>query len=252
MYLAARRSLVTLACWRPSAVPASPGSPTPVPYEMFRLPNGLTVIVHRGPTLPRSRRRKLLVPRGLGPRDARAHRLRAPVRAPDVRGLEERAGRRVRPLARGGGRQQQRLDARRPHQLLRGRAGERAGAAALPRVRPHGLPARHAHRDDRRRPARRRARTSAARATRTSPTARPRTCCRRAVPEGPPVLLAGDRLRWPTDRREPAGRGRLLPRWYGPANRQPRDRGRRRRQGSAWPRWRSGSPTCPRASRSIR
>ena len=60
-----------------------------VPYRQFTLPNGLNVILHRD-TQRAGRRRQRLVPRRLGQRAAGPHRLRAPVRAPDVRGLEER------------------------------------------------------------------------------------------------------------------------------------------------------------------
>ena len=53
-------------------------------------------------------------------------------------------------------------------------------------------------------------------------------------------------------RREPAGRGGLLQEVVRARQREPGDRRRRRRQAGPAPRWRSGSPTCRRASRSIR
>ena len=100
--------------------------------------------------------REHVVPRRLRARAARAHRVRAPVRAPDVHGLGPREARRVRRVARGGRRRQQRLDRERSHQLLDQRAVQRARARAVPRVRSHGLPARLDDAEDRRRAARRR------------------------------------------------------------------------------------------------
>ena len=69
------------------------------------------------------RPREPVVPRRVEEREDRPHRLRAPVRAHDVPGLEERQ-RRVLRLRREGRRQpargrRQRHDQQRPHQLLR-------------------------------------------------------------------------------------------------------------------------------------
>ena len=52
MLLAAPRSLVALGLLLLVAAPASPASRLTVPYEMFRLPNGLTVIVHEDHSAP--------------------------------------------------------------------------------------------------------------------------------------------------------------------------------------------------------
>ncbi len=52
MHLATRSSLLTLPLLAFSAAPASPASRLTVPYEMFRLPNGLTVIVHEDHSAP--------------------------------------------------------------------------------------------------------------------------------------------------------------------------------------------------------
>jgi zinc protease len=52
MHLAASRSLVTLGLMALATAPASPASRLSVPYEMFRLPNGLTVIVHEDHSAP--------------------------------------------------------------------------------------------------------------------------------------------------------------------------------------------------------
>ena len=108
------------------------------------------------------RHREHVVPRRLGERTAGPHRLRAPVRAPDVHGLRPCAVRRVRLAARIGRRRQQRVDRQRPDQLLHRRAVERARARAVPRIRPHGLPARRDDAEDRRRAARRREERAAA------------------------------------------------------------------------------------------
>ena len=55
-----------------------------VPYQTFTLPNGLTVILHEDHSVPGGVRQRV-VPRRLGEREARPHRVRAPLRAPDVR-----------------------------------------------------------------------------------------------------------------------------------------------------------------------
>jgi zinc protease len=52
MHLVAPRSLLALALLALVAAPASPASRLSVPYEMFRLPNGLTVIVHEDHSAP--------------------------------------------------------------------------------------------------------------------------------------------------------------------------------------------------------
>ena len=92
-----------------------------VPYTMFTLPNGLTVILHEDHSVPIVSRERL-VSRRIGQRETGPDRLRAPLRAPDVRGVEKREGRRLRHPARSGRRRQQRVDLRRPHQLLHRRA----------------------------------------------------------------------------------------------------------------------------------
>jgi zinc protease len=52
MRIAAPRPLITLALLALVASPARPASRLSVPYEMFRLPNGLTVIVHEDHSAP--------------------------------------------------------------------------------------------------------------------------------------------------------------------------------------------------------
>ena len=90
---------------------ATAGATARAPSAVYRVHAGQRPA--RDPASRRQRaggRRQRLVSRRVGQREARPHRVCAPVRAPDVRGLEERARRRVRHMARGGRRQQQRLD----------------------------------------------------------------------------------------------------------------------------------------------
>ncbi len=135
-----------------------------------------------------------LVPRRVGPRETGPHGFCPPVRAPDVHGLRARQGGRVRPAARGGRRRQQRLDQRGPHQLLDQRPVERARARAVPRVRPHGLPARRDDAGQRGRPAGR-GQERAAPELREPPVRHGLHRARRdAVPGEPPLPLADDRL----------------------------------------------------------
>ena len=129
------------------------------------------------------RPRQPVVPRRLEERAAAAQRLRAPLRAPDVPGLDARA-RRVPVADREDGREhprgrRQRHDQQRPHQLLRDRAVGQPRDAALDRVAT-------AWRRCSTRPIRRSSttsatssRTSAARASRTRPTAAPTRSSRR-------------------------------------------------------------------------
>ena len=170
---------------------ATPPATLEVPYRQFQLANGLNVILHRDTSVPIVAV-NVWYHVGSANETAGAHRLRAPVRAPDVRGIEEREGRRVRHAARGRRRQQQRLDHQRPHQLRDRRAVERAGAGALPRVRSHGLPARHDVARSASTASATWSRTSGARATRTAPTAwrrsRSTRCCGR-----PTIPTAGRR-----------------------------------------------------------
>ena len=154
--------------------------------------------------------REHVVPRRLRARAHRPHRLRAPVRAPDVHGLGPRQAGRVRPVARSGRRRQQRLDLERPDQLLDQRAGELARARAVPRVRSHGLSPRHDDAQDRRCPARRRE-ERAAPVGREPALRHGRGRARRdALSAGPSVSLAGHRLHGRPHRRELRRRGGVL------------------------------------------
>ena len=126
-----------------------------VPYTQFTLPNGLNVILHRDTSVP-------VVAVNLwyhvGSANERAGRtgfahLFEHVMFEGSMHVPEGV---VRHVARGRGRQQQRLDQHRPHQLLHRPAGQRARARAVPRVGSHGLPARRQGAGQGRRPARRR------------------------------------------------------------------------------------------------
>ena len=89
------------------------------------------------------------------------HRLRASVRAPDVRGI---AAPRQGLLSAAAGRRRvaERIDQRRSHQLLGGGAVQRARARAVDGIGSHGLPAAGADRREVLEPARRRAERAAA------------------------------------------------------------------------------------------
>ena len=118
-----RRTFMTLlivACTVPLA--GQSAMPTlQVPYTQFKLANGLTVILHQDKSVPVV---TVNVWYHVGSANEKPGRTGFAhlVRAPDVRGIEERQGRRVRHAARKRRRQQQRLDEQRSHQLLHRRA----------------------------------------------------------------------------------------------------------------------------------
>ena len=173
------------------------------------------------------RRGQPLVPRRQQGRAARPHRLRPPVRAPDVPGLGEPQGRILRALRAGRRHRPERHHQPGPHQLLPERADHRARHGAVDGVRPHGPPAR------RDRPGRRStssaawSRTRSARA-RTSPTAAASwtRMFEALYPQGHPVPLQHDRLDGRPQRRHArrreelvhaAGTARTTPCWCSPA-----------------------------------
>jgi predicted Zn-dependent peptidase len=99
-------TLLLVAC----AVPLRGQTATPplqVPYTQFRLANGLTVILHQDKSVPIV---TVNVWYHVGSANEKPGRtgFAHSVRAPDVRGIEERQGRRVRHAARERRRQQQR------------------------------------------------------------------------------------------------------------------------------------------------
>ena len=131
-----------------------------ISYTHHRLENGLDVLDPRGSRLS-DRRGQRLVSRGIEERDARAHGLCAPVRAPDVRGLGALRPR-LLPAAAGGRGAVERVDERRPHELLGGRAAQRARAGAVDGIRSDGISAARADGREVREPARGRAERAAA------------------------------------------------------------------------------------------
>ena len=164
-----------LRCRRSRPVATAAAQTAPPPAAPPHAPTPLDRAVHavhaaeraardpaRGPHRA-ARDGQRLVSRRLGAREARTHRLRASVRAPDVRGLRStsRKASSTRCSKAAGG-DQQRLDRERPDELLHRRAVERARAGALPRVGSHGLPARRDVARTRQRPARRRQERAAA------------------------------------------------------------------------------------------
>ena len=125
-----------LCCRRARSIAAPVGAIHPV-HVVQRIARGVARRPQRA-----GRGGQRLVSRGVGPREAGPDGLCPFVRTPDVRRLGARQGRRLRQLPRGRRRRQQRIDQHRPHELLPQRAGQRAGARAVPRVRSHGLSAR--------------------------------------------------------------------------------------------------------------
>ena len=204
-----------------------------IAFEKFVLPNGLTVIFHEDRSEP-ARRGERLVPRRLQGRGAGAHRLRAPVRAPDVHGLEERALPVVRFDHGELGRPQQRHDQQRSHELLRDRPDQPARDLPVAGGGSPGHPGRRDHRGGARAASARWCRTSAGRATRTGPTGRAELRDPRAMypPDHP--------YHWPTigshadleaARRRRRARvlrtllpARRTPRWWSPATSTSRPR----------------------------
>ena len=134
-----------------------------------------------------------LVSRRIEERTPGTHRVRASLRALDVRGI--RALRpRLLPAAAAGRRTAQRIDQSRSHQLLGSRADRRARARAVDGVRSHGLPAPGADQGEIREPARRGA-ERAAPELRESPVRPGRHGnLRRALCSRSPVSLADDRI----------------------------------------------------------
>ncbi|CAA9301005.1 MAG: Zinc protease, partial [uncultured Gemmatimonadaceae bacterium] len=181
----------------------------------------------RGP-LGAGGRGEHLVQGGVGGRAARADRLRAPLRAHHVHGLGARAGGRVRPVARGGGRAEQRLDEPGPHQLLRVRPVQRAAARALARRRPPGVPAAHDGQAQARPPARRREERAPAELRQPAVRPRLRDDPRRALPERAPVLVVDDRLDGRPLGGEPRRREAVLPHLLRAEQRHAHDRRRLR------------------------
>ena len=174
-----------------------------------------------------------LVPRRQQGRTGRPHRVRAPVRAPDVQRLGKPSGRILRPVRAGRRHRHERHHQLRPHQLLRERAYHRAGHGAVDGIRPHGPPARRDRPEDPRRAARGGPEREA---PGREPALRPgrRRAVPGAVPEGPPVPPQHDRLDERPQRGLAGGREELVPRLVRPEQRGAgagRRHRRRHRQG---------------------
>ena len=194
-----------------------------------------------------------LVPRRLEERAARPDGVRAPVRAPHVRGLGPSRSRVLRAAA-ARGRVAQRIDECRSHQLLGSGARRRARPRPVARVRPDGPPAAGAHAGQVRQPARRRAQRAAPELR--EPTVRPRRHCRgrRPVRSRPSVQLADDRLPRRPARRLARRRARVLPDVLPPRECVARARGQhhgrtRLRSRRAVLRRRASGPRCAAGAR---
>ena len=150
-----------------------------------------------------------MVPRGLQEREARPHRLRAPVRAHDVPGLGA-PRQRLLPAPAEDRRADQRLHEQRPHELLGERAGRPARAGAVHGGRPHGLAGAGHDAGEARQPARRREEREAP--GREPPLCQePRPAARPHVRPGPSLLVAGHRQHGGPVGRLEGGRLRVLP-----------------------------------------
>ena len=212
-------------------------------YTQFTLPNGLHVILHEDHSVP-----IVTVNMWYHVGSAREQ----PGRTGFAHLFEHlmfmgsghvEAGR-VRHVARSGGRQQQRLDRERSHQLLHQRAVERARARAVPRVGSHGLSARLDDAEDRRRAARRREERAAPELREPSVRHGASVALGEMLyPGGPSVSLAGDRLHGGSDRRELRRRGGVLQEVLRAGEREPGRRRRHRRRRRARRSSRSGSAT---------
>ena len=165
-----------------------------IKFEKFTLPNGLEVILAPDPSVPLVAVERL-VPRRLGRRGAGQERLRAPVRAHDVPGLEERRRRQpLRDPAQARRRRDQRHDERRSHELLRGRPREPARDRAVARERSHGPLCSTSSTRASSTTRSTSCATSAARATTTCPTTKARfAMLRGALSRGAPLSLHDDR-----------------------------------------------------------
>ena len=168
-----------------------------VPYTEFTLANGLHVILHRDASVPVVSV-NVWYHVGSGSEKPGRTGLCAPLRAPDVRRVEERPRRGVRHVARGRRRQQQRIDDNGSDELLHRHSGECAGSCAVSRIGSHGLSARHDDARARRWSARRRQERTSSElrepAVRSGVPRAVRACCIRRI-----IRTAGRRsARWKT------------------------------------------------------
>ena len=197
-----------------------------------------------------------LVPRRVEERARGANRVRAPLRAPHVRGLGPSRSRLLRAAA-GSRRVAQRLDQRRSHQLLGSGADPGARPGVVDGIGPHGLAAARADAAALRQPARGRAQRAPTELREPALRDGAVGALERAVSPGAPLQLADDR-RGRRSARGPARRGaRLLHPLLSPGERLARPGGRhhgrrRRRRRRALLRGhprRAGHPAADRGGR---
>ena len=142
---------ISIASYKRAPIPLTPISyvkwgQTPfmnIPFTQHTLENGLRVIIHEDRRLPMVAV-NLWYHVGSKNEHPGPHRVRASLRASDVRRLAAlRQG--LLPSAAGSGRGAERIDESRSHQLLGGRADQRARSRAVDGVRSDGLPAARSH-----------------------------------------------------------------------------------------------------------
>ena len=191
-----------------AAPPAATGVPD-IPFQKFVLKNGLTLIVHEDHKAPIV---AVNVWYHVGSKNEkpRPHRLRPPLRAPDVQRQRELQRRLLHAVRAGGRHRPERHDQRGPDQLLPERAHQRAGHGALDGVRPDGPPARRHRPGQARRAARRGAEREAAG---REPALRQGVRLPHVphVPGEPSVFLDADRLDGGPRRRQARGREGVVP-----------------------------------------
>ena len=184
-----------------AAAPAVAGGASQVPeiqFEKYTLPNGLEVILHDDRRAP-DRRRQPVVPRRLEERGAGPNRVRAPLRAHDVPGLEERHDEYFSARSRSsapGGTSTAPPTTTAPTTSRPCRPSNLELALWL-ESRPDGLPAAgddQAKLDNQRDVVKNERRQG----SRTSPTGAGHELLSKALPERPPLQLAGHRLAWRT------------------------------------------------------
>ena len=196
-----------------------------VPYTYFTLPNGLNVILHEDHSVPLV---TVNVWYHVGSANERPGRTGF---AHLFEHLMFMGSGHVKPgefdaWLEASGRQQQRLDDQRSHELLDQRAVERARSGALPRIGPHGLPARLDDAANGRRAARRRQERAPPELREPAVRRGGAAARRNALSEGASLPLAGHRLHGRPDRRQLRRHRRVLQAVLRALERQP---GRRRR-----------------------
>ena len=195
----ARLTAFAAGSWPASLAALRRSQPVPrtlIPYEKFKLDNGLTVIVHTDRKAPIV---AVNVWYHVGSKNERpgktgfAHLFEHLM----FQGTEHFNDEYFKPFEQVGATSHERHDQLRPHQLLPERADHGARHGAVDGVRPHGPPARRRRPGAPRRAARRRAEREA---PGREPPVRPRVRVgdARELPGGPPVPLDCRSARWRT------------------------------------------------------